>query len=219
MAAPADADLLDINSATKEQLDALPGIGEKYSQKIIDGRPYAKKTDLTRKKIIPQPLTPRSRTRSSRDKNIIFNRQPGVSAPRLIVFLGGIMGFLEDMADKEVGGLRTIPIHVGFRHANDQQSARRSFRPGTAVSREGLGWTGKFVGEHRTEPSHLCGSTSACPGKRTGEGTRSQSWNFAGHSGLSSGQLLPMIVDKLTPTDNFRLLDHFIGLRRLKRSC
>jgi competence protein ComEA len=53
MAAPADADLLDINSATKDQLDALPGIGEKYSQKIIDGRPYAKKTDLTRKKVIP----------------------------------------------------------------------------------------------------------------------------------------------------------------------
>jgi DNA uptake protein ComE-like DNA-binding protein len=53
-AASAQAQLVDINSASKEELDALPGIGEKYSQKIIDGRPYAKKTDLVKKKVIPQ---------------------------------------------------------------------------------------------------------------------------------------------------------------------
>jgi competence protein ComEA len=44
---------IDINSASKEDLSSLPGIGNVYSQKIIDGRPYHAKTDLKTKGILP----------------------------------------------------------------------------------------------------------------------------------------------------------------------
>lgn len=53
-AAGSKAKLLDINSATPDQLDALPGIGDAYAKKIVDGRPYKMKSDLVHKKIIPQ---------------------------------------------------------------------------------------------------------------------------------------------------------------------
>lgn len=54
-AAPA-AKLIDVNSATREELDALPGVGPARAEAIIKGRPYRGKDELVRKKILPESV-------------------------------------------------------------------------------------------------------------------------------------------------------------------
>src|SRR5215831_1319510 len=72
--AKSSATLVDLNSASKEELMKLPGIGDKISDKIIAGRPWANKSQLVSKGVMNQ---------GAYDKvsKMVIAKQPAKAAP------------------------------------------------------------------------------------------------------------------------------------------
>ncbi|HYO81683.1 MAG TPA: helix-hairpin-helix domain-containing protein [Bryobacteraceae bacterium] len=62
-AATATSELIDVNTASAEQLASVPGIGEAYAKKIIAGRPYKAKNELLQKKVLPAGVYQKAKDR------------------------------------------------------------------------------------------------------------------------------------------------------------